>query len=353
MNHLFLRIGRLPDAKNPKKDMHASFDALMTVFKGHLVAAACTELGISGPDSDIPLTCPESPQGVQVSDIASKVVDRFTIVSEAVLGLPLFDCNDRVHNYSRVLCHAASLTMEFTDAWSEGDGPRVLRCWKVFLLHFFAARKTKYALEALRIQTQLATLSPDLVHQLTWGRFVNSHGSKGHNIPCDLHNEHINKLFKDVIRNMGANFTEIASTRVARALTTIAHLVEAFDSNTGINPGTTAHSRKSDEGDVRKIVAALLEQEILTVQPLPRYHSSFKTMTPNPLKSLDRPKLEKWIKSKLHQFSNRLAVVRDSNADSDTDEINDPHFEAESEEEGNDYSDFGILESELDEEFDY
>ena len=56
MNHLNLRIGCPPNAKNPKKDMHSSFGALMTVFKGHLVAAVCTELGISGPDSDIPYT---------------------------------------------------------------------------------------------------------------------------------------------------------------------------------------------------------------------------------------------------------------------------------------------------------
>ena len=146
--------------------MHASFDTLMTLFKSHLAAAACTELGISGPDSDIPLTCPESPQGVQVSDIASKVVDRFTIVSEAVLGLPPCDCNDRVS------CAMQLLLPWSSDAWSEGDSPRVLRCW------FFAVRKTKYALEALRIQIQLATLSPDLVHQLTLCGFANSHGSK-------------------------------------------------------------------------------------------------------------------------------------------------------------------------------
>ncbi len=57
-----------------------------------------------------------------VSDVASKVVDRFTIVSEAVLRLPVEDSNDRVHNYSRVLCHVVSLAM---DAWSEGDGVRV------------------------------------------------------------------------------------------------------------------------------------------------------------------------------------------------------------------------------------
>ncbi len=41
---------------------------------------------------------------------------------------------------------------------------------------------------------------------------MNTRGSKGRNIPCDLHNEHVNKQFKDII--LGANFTEIASTRL-------------------------------------------------------------------------------------------------------------------------------------------
>ncbi len=250
-----------------------------------------------------------------MSDVAVKVVESFTIVSEAVLGLPLPDCQDRVHNYARVLCHAASLAMEFTDAWSEGDGPRVLRCWKVLLLHFFAGRRTKYALEALRIQIQLATLSPDLVHQLTWGRFVSSHGGKGRNIPCDLHNEHVNKLFKDIIRNMGANFTEVASTRVARAVTTLGHVVKIFDTHTGINPRSSAHSRKSDDEDVKKVVKALMEQKILTVQSTPRSHTAFSNMTANPLQSLNRHKLEEWIRLKLKHFSNKLAAVRHHESD--------------------------------------
>ncbi len=53
-------------------------------------------------DSDLPPTATVP----LVSDVASKVVNRFTIVSEAVLRLPV---EDRVHNYSRVLCHLASL----------------------------------------------------------------------------------------------------------------------------------------------------------------------------------------------------------------------------------------------------
>ena len=65
--------------------------------------------------------------------------------------------------------HNSTMVSEFTNAWSEGDGERVLWCWNIFMLHFHAERRTKYALEALRLQLQLVTLSPDLVHQLTWG----------------------------------------------------------------------------------------------------------------------------------------------------------------------------------------
>ena len=47
ISSLFARIGR-PKAKKPKDDMHACQDALLTVFKGHMVAAACKEIDIEG-----------------------------------------------------------------------------------------------------------------------------------------------------------------------------------------------------------------------------------------------------------------------------------------------------------------
>ena len=33
----------------------------------------------------------------------------------------------------------------------------------------------------------------------------------GCNIPCDLHNEHVNKLIKEIVGNMGSNLTEEAT----------------------------------------------------------------------------------------------------------------------------------------------
>ncbi len=198
--NLLGRIGRLREAKDPKKNLHACLDGFLTIFKGQLVAAADEEMGISSPEDDLPQTVPEGPRPkVDVFEVARRVVDRWTIVPEAILGQPLLDTGDGVYNYARVLCHLAAIAIEFADAWSEGDGPRILRCWKVMMLHFYANRNTKYALEALRLQCDLASLPPSLVHQLTWGRTVNTHGGSGRNLPCDLHNKHVNRHFKEII----------------------------------------------------------------------------------------------------------------------------------------------------------
>lgn len=77
------------------------------------------------------------------------------------------DTVDRIYNYSRVLCHYGVL-FEFRDAWTEGDGERVMRCWRLLM----------------------QVLSPNLAHQVKWHRFVNTRGDLGINIPCDLYSEH-------------------------------------------------------------------------------------------------------------------------------------------------------------------
>lgn len=113
--------------------------------------------------------------------------------------------------------------MEFCDAWAEGDGNRVLQCWRLFLPHFVTYHHTKYALQALCLQFQVSSyLSPHLSHYVIWDRFVNTRGRKGRNIPCDLHNEHINKHLKEIIANMGSNVTECALQRAARSVTVLA-----------------------------------------------------------------------------------------------------------------------------------
>ncbi len=137
----------------------------------------------------------------------------------------------------------------------------MLRCWKVFLMHFYADRRTKYAFESLRSQFQLASLPPHLVSQLSWIRFVNTHG---HNIPCDLH---INCLFKDIVGNMGSNFTQEASSKAARRIVMIAKL--KFTHRPQHTPAT-AHTRKSDDNDRNHrnlVVKVVMESKLLHIIP--------------------------------------------------------------------------------------
>ena len=275
-------------------------DALQTIFKGHVIAAACEELGITSseviPDDlkkQMRAFCEKEKLAV-LEGVA--VVDKCTIMSESLLNQQLTECNDGVYNYARKLCHCAAITLKFTDGWGQGDGKCIIRCWKV-LLHFFASNRTKYALEALTLLFQLIVLPPPLVHQLTWGRFVNTHGGPGRNIPCDLFNEHVNKAFKGIVESMGANFTELATTRVARSITTIERLSTQFDEQMGIHPEASKHATKADKDDVIKVVKVVLNEKLLHVIT-GRRHTNFAKLSSNPLKNLDWEKLHTWIKKK-------------------------------------------------------
>ena len=136
---------------------------------------------------------------------------------------------------------------------------------------------------------------------------MNTHGGKGRNIACDLHNEHVNKLYKEIIGNMGANFTEFASTCAARAVSSLERLALGFERQTGIHPEATAHSRRSDVKDVQIVAEVVLQARILEVID-ERYHSKFPNFSSNPLNRLDREKMIIWIQS----ITNQITTVHDS-----------------------------------------
>ena len=143
--------------------------------------------------------------------------------------------------------------------------------------------------------------SPNLAHQVTWHRFVNVSGGAGNNIPCDLFNEHVNKLLKHIIRNMGSNLTESAIQRAARSVTCLKQICDSFDSKSGVPYRTTAHSTRCDKTDVKKVVRTVLDNKLLT-KVGSREHRSFKDMKLNPLHKWDVKKTEKWIKDKIKEY---------------------------------------------------
>ncbi len=110
--------------------MNACTDILLTVLKGPCIAEACNLLQISQPDL-MPPSFPHlkdlsaEAKKAFINKLSNQVVDRLTIVEEAVILESVPESSDGVYDYARVFCHHASLALEFLDAWREGDGERV------------------------------------------------------------------------------------------------------------------------------------------------------------------------------------------------------------------------------------
>ena len=117
------------------------------------------------------------------------------------------------------------------DSIQEGDGERIIRCWKYFTFIFKGSKHhDKYALAGLRIIADgLALLTPKKFHQLTWNRFINNHGKIGRCIAKDLRNEHLNYIAKQHIRSLGySNITNENVTRLSKTIGCMESVIELF-----------------------------------------------------------------------------------------------------------------------------
>lgn len=82
--------------------MHACQGALLTVFKGHMIAAAWMKLGIDGIDVDLPPSVLErcSKKADLMLQVAERVVRKYTVIHEAILRESCKDNKDWVYNYA-------------------------------------------------------------------------------------------------------------------------------------------------------------------------------------------------------------------------------------------------------------
>ena len=294
-----------------------------------MLACACQILGCNTVEETLQLPsgidrAPVAQQWAYISNLSEKIVDKCTLID---ISSSVDDTTDRVFNYARVLCHYGALLLEFKDAWAEGDGDRVFCCWRLMMPHFKVWGRSKYALEALRLQLQVKSLfSPMLAHQAKWDRFVNSKGGQGNNIPTDLYNEHIVKLLKNVITTMGSNLTTQGLQRAARSVSSVFAVSKQYDKESGVPVISTAHSTASDAYDVSKVVAVVLKEELLEMNPS-RHHSSHKNIRLNPIWNLDKKKTLAWIDKKKRQFQKfgylTGTIEGYDNEESDEDETDD------------------------------
>ena len=102
------KLNRTPVTKDPEKDVNTSLDFMLTVVKGHLLAAACKILGATSFDS--PLQLPQDIKNKSteeqlsfLSSISAEVVEKCTLLDKAFTREVVEETNDGVYNYARVL----------------------------------------------------------------------------------------------------------------------------------------------------------------------------------------------------------------------------------------------------------
>jgi hypothetical protein len=111
------------------------------------------------------------------------------------------------------------------------------------LMYWRNAKHSKYSLEAVSLLATIATTTPQLAHEIKWGRFVNTRGGLGNNIPVDLAMEHLNCFLKDCLLGLGANVSEHTIVKTSKSLRLLKELNNHFDRISGVHPAKVSTPR--------------------------------------------------------------------------------------------------------------
>ena len=298
---------------NPKKNVNAAEDFIRIVTLGHVIAAALTHFKMSTQNDD-----PKS-ELLKALKVSRSEEERKQLFHKAVadmlkknLLLSTLDSpntsesTDKVQTYAQETLSLGLLLAEFEDAIKEGDGRRVLRCWKFFLLIFKSARRTNYALEAFTLLSQYHVLFPQrLREQLLWSRFVNTQGKPSCNIPADLQNEHLNRTAKMALGGQASNLKPKTIDRTGKILGPLVSICGKFDDATQLHRATSGHSLRSFKKDLDKITTELVERsKVFQAKPLRRQHHKFPNLHAHIITPLKDKKEEviTWMKDQLARF---------------------------------------------------
>ena len=295
-------INRRNVVTDPKKDMNACEDFLELITNAHILAATMQKFDMKS------LTDPLSSELFQTNQELSQK-ERLTMLDSAVrtiisdfvdISFPkkrkkVAKNQDHILEYAKETLTMGLMFLEFKDAVREGDGERVLRCWKFLFLFFRASGHTNYTLEALTLLSHYYyLLPPRYAEQMKWNRFVNTQGKRGANISADLHIEHLNRICKEAVNHLGANKTPKAVTRIGKVVGVVSSTLDHYDEVTGVDHGSDRHTRRSDKDDLNLVLKELLNSKVF-VYSKGRKHRTFPRIHCNMFNSINRAKLNSWI----------------------------------------------------------
>ena len=152
-------INRRNVTKDPTSNMSACEDFFLHIVEAHILSAIMTAFGMSSlddtPCDDIFTEADSLTRRQIVINAIQKVLENYL---EFLIGgeenTDERSHNDHVLSYARDVLSLGLLYMEFQDGIREGDGERILRCWRYLLLVFKASRRTNYSVEAFTLLAQ-------------------------------------------------------------------------------------------------------------------------------------------------------------------------------------------------------
>ena len=277
---------------DPSKNMKAFEDFLLVVISGYIVAAANAE-------SSNNVNCVEMAKTivtkwVKVSAYSPPVTDAPT-AAVPVTNTPPLITTSTATMYTTDLLTLGLLWHGFHDSIREGDGDRIFLYWKFLLPVFKQERHHNYAKEAFRLMVQSKIMSPRKLSELKWSRTINTHGKVGHNVPCDLHMEHLNKRLKGCIRSAGSNIYPKAIERVAKSLGPISHVCTQFEKELELTENKNYHTYPSFKKDLNAITQLLATEKVFTDDK-----RTYTTYEGEPLlDSIHWGDVSQWVKEKL------------------------------------------------------
>ncbi|KAL5509146.1 hypothetical protein EMCRGX_G004456 [Ephydatia muelleri] len=285
------------------KDLTACEEFMQLATIAHVLSAAIHIAGVTNmSELSSKIMSTDKPMA-EVKSLVKTLISEMVRI-EYIAGTSESTCPsiDSVQEYAKETLSLGLLLLEFKDGIREGDGNRVLRCWKYFLLFYHATKHKYYCIEAFNLQMQYYYILPKrYAEQMLWGRFINSEGGPGHNIPADLHMEHLNKLLKGTICHLGANKTPQAIIRAGKALGALKYILEEFDRSTGVWV-TTNHTTRSEAEDLMKMVTELSQNKVFSHKP-GRKHQIFPSIQCNKLlESINQKKLDLWMTQKVGEI---------------------------------------------------
>lgn len=211
-----------------------------------------------------------------------------------------------IADYCRTALGMCLLAYNFTDARRHGDGERLIRLYKFFILHFKAANKHKYAYACLRLQVQLqCLLTPRLAHQLVWNRFVNNKGKPDTNVELDRENEHRNKAIKQECRGFHGKITDKSIKRVGQAAQSIETILKAVDRESHVRGASGKHSAVNANEDILSLVDMLHQERVFDSTNTNRRIHVLPDFQKDPFSHLDLLSLHAWMKSTVEKIADK------------------------------------------------